>query len=1302
MPVKKSNIKQLQAEIKKLRSELLLLKKNKKTETPSLEKTQWNSFFKYSKNSIIVVNKKLEIIDVNKVPAGKTKKSVLGKNALSFVSPDSQSVVKSAIAKVFKTKKPVTYNCKGIQTKSGQIIYSSTATPIVENKKVIAAVIEGRDITAQITAEQHLVVAEQKFRMLTENAADIISRYSVYPERKLDYISPSVKNITGYSQEEFYKDPLLGFKIIHPDDLPVLQKLDKEQNKHFKKGQLHSMVVRWVRKDKKIIWIEIINRPIFDNKKRLIAVEAVGRDITERKKLEEAKEFSEYTFSQVLNNINELVYYVKIHDDGTRSIQYLSDQIEKLVGLSKEKYKKLGKDLIKYCHPDDVPDLIAKAEKLKKDKKPQQFIFRFKNPKTKKYIWLEERITPQFDEKGKHVGNFGITADVTERVEGEKRIKENEERFRMLAENAMDVIYRYTIVPEPRYEYVSPSIFKMSGYTPEEFYADPFIAFKIIPAEDLHLLGDSEESLKTKKKISGVKDKQVVLRWKKKDGTIIWTETRTYDVYDKQGNKIAIEGISRDVTLQKLSEDQLKESEARFKMLSNVAFEGIVFSENGIIVDANDQFLKMFGFKNLKEVRGKNMIDDFVVKEQQNAVKKYAKINSTAPLEVKAKRKDGSSFLVETKSQNIALANKVLRATVIYDITRRKQNEFELRQSINNYKSLVDYSPDGVVIHIDGKMIFANPSALKIIGAKTFAEIENIPAFDIILPEYHQTTLERIKKTKNGEELEFTEIKIKSLDNRIVTIETKPIAIKFNGIDAIQVVFHDVSTQKQLLKEQLRAQLAEETTAKLQQEINERIKTAEKLKEAQKYTRMLIDSSLDMICASDRNGYIIEFNIAAQQTFGYTSEEIIGKHVSALYANPGERIKITDEELYTKGVYAGEVINKKKNGELFVAYLSASVLKDDEGKIIGAMGVSRDISELKKAENELIESEERLKKQSAKLNAVIESSSHVIWTIDREHNITSFNKNFAKHMQKRYGVDAHIGLSMVQGNTISTPEYNKFWIEKYDNVFKGKSEYFETKLIDKDGDLVWREIYLNPIFDENGNVTEISGIGHDITEKKLAEEKIKQSLQEKEVLLKEVHHRVKNNLQVISSILNLQSSYVKDSGTLGILKESQNRIKSMAFIHESLYQTKDFTSINFSEYVVNLANNLLHSYSNIEQEIKLKLDIQNVFLNLDLAIPCGLIINEIVSNALKYAFVEKHEQPEISIQMKTDGENLTLVISDNGVGLPQKIDFRNTESLGLQLVVTLTDQLNGTIELDSTNGTKYKIIFNQNQAKNRI
>ncbi|HRG38790.1 MAG TPA: histidine kinase dimerization/phosphoacceptor domain -containing protein, partial [Bacteroidia bacterium] len=384
-----------------------------------------------------------------------------------------------------------------------------------------------------------------------------------------------------------------------------------------------------------------------------------------------------------------------------------------------------------------------------------------------------------------------------------------------------------------------------------------------------------------------------------------------------------------------------------------------------------------------------------------------------------------------------------------------------------------------------------------------------------------------------------------------------------------------------------------------------------------------------------------------------------------------------------------------KTGKVINANIATSLVVDALGNPSHIISIFQNITEKVKLEHDR-------QSQSARHNAIIESSSHIIWTTDKQMCLTSFNKNYASDLMKHYNVPAYIGLSVVSVKVVLTEEYNNYWLKKYEAVLRGEHQYFETKMIDRQNNVVWREIFLNPIFDELGNLVEVAGIGLDITEKKLANEQIHNSLQEKEVLLKEVHHRVKNNLQVISSILNLQSSYVKDQSTLNILKESQDRIKSMAFIHESLYQTKDFSSINFSEYVVNLSQNLLHSYSSLEHEIKLNLDIQNVFLNLDLAIPCGLIINEIVSNALKYAFVDKMENAEIMIKMHLVGEDLQLQIRDNGVGLPEHIDYRNTESLGLQLVVTLVDQLNGNIELDSTAGAHYNILFKQNQVKNRI
>ena len=1079
------------------------------------------------------------------------------------------------------------------------------------------------------------------------------------------------------------------------------------------------------------------------------------------------------------------------------------------------KNKIIGQSAYLFADKASQPTVKKAIANVLKTGKPQEYDSTWTGSKGRIYYY-HSKATPIIENK-KVVAILVDAIDVSAETNSRNSLKESEQKFRMLAENATDLVYRYSVFPEPKYEYVSPSVKAFTGYTPEDFYSNPMLVFKIVHPEDVHLLGDSERLIKEKARLSNLKQPEITVRWIKKDGSIIWTETRTKPFFDENKRLIAIEGISRDVTAQKLKEEELKESEERFRIISNATFEGIVFAEKGIIIDANDQFIQMYGFKSSK---------DFVVEEQKQAARKFVRLPLSKPFEVDTIKKDGTIISVETKGHNIPYFGKNIRAIVVYNITERKQYEsnlresertlstlmnnlpgmayrcsydeywtmrfvskgfqeltgyspkeiinnkkrpfaeivhpddkkvgikqiktaintkthfeieyriinstgeikwvwekgegvfaedgsllflegfitdinekkqfeLELKRSRENYKSLVDYSPDGVFIHINGKVVFANPSALKL------ADIENIETafdyslFDFLLPEYHKKVQERIKDAAEGTSQDFLEVKVKTLSGKIKEVETKPILIKFNGRDAILTVVHDISTQKQLLKEQTRAQAAEQTNELLEEEITKRKIAQLQLLESQKYTRLIINGSLDMICASDRQGLITEFNLAAQKTFGYSSEEVLGKHVSMLYMDPKERIKITDEELYKKGAYAGEVTNLRKNGEKFVAYLSASILKNEDGEVIGAMGVSRDISELKKAD-------ETLRTQSAKFNAIIESSSHVIWTVDKNICLTTFNHNYGKQVKKRYGVQAKIGLSMTTGESVSSDTYNNFWIRKYENAFAGVAQYFETEFIDKDGRESWSEIYLNPIFGENGEVLEVSGIGHDITEKKISEERIRQSLKEKEVLLKEVHHRVKNNLQVISSILNLQSSYVKDEGTLNILKESQNRIKSMAFIHESLYQTKDFSSINFTEYVVNLSQNLLQSYSNFDHEIKLNLDIQNVFLNLDLAIPCGLIINEIVSNALKYAFVDKSEDGEISIKMQIVGENLILLVGDNGKGLPKNIDYRNTESLGLQLVVTLTDQLSGTIEIDLTKGTNYTIIFKQNQVKNRI
>ena len=217
----------------------------------------------------------------------------------------------------------------------------------------------------------------------------------------------------------------------------------------------------------------------------------------------------------------------------------------------------------------------------------------------------------------------------------------------------------------------------------------------------------------------------------------------------------------------------------------------------------------------------------------------------------------------------------------------------------------------------------------------------------------------------------------------------------------------------------------------------------------------------------------------------------------------------------------------------------------------------------------------------------------------------------------------------------------------------------------------------------------------EIAERQRAEERIKASLLEKEVLLKEIHHRVKNNLQVISSLLYLQSRQIVEPKTLEMFVDSQNRVKSMALVHERLYQTEDLARVNVADYIRSLTSYLFQSYGLGADQIELKIDVARIFLGIDIAVPCGLIINELLSNILKHAFPgDQKGEIHIGFSSGPDGR-YTLLVGDNGIGFPEGTDFRQTKSLGLQLVNTLVDQLEGTIELDTSQGTQFQIVFGE-------
>jgi two-component sensor histidine kinase len=216
----------------------------------------------------------------------------------------------------------------------------------------------------------------------------------------------------------------------------------------------------------------------------------------------------------------------------------------------------------------------------------------------------------------------------------------------------------------------------------------------------------------------------------------------------------------------------------------------------------------------------------------------------------------------------------------------------------------------------------------------------------------------------------------------------------------------------------------------------------------------------------------------------------------------------------------------------------------------------------------------------------------------------------------------------------------------------------------------------------------------EIAQRKAAEEKIRASLQEKEVLLSEIHHRVKNNLQIISSLLALQGEQVEDEAVLGALKDSQGRIRSMALIHEQLYRSANLSRIDFAEYLRDLARALLQTQSDIPVSVQITTHVDNVFLEVERALPCSLVINELVTNALKHAFPAGRSGAVRIEFSRAEGEGYRFTVADNGVGLPEGFDYRNSPSLGLRLVVNLIElQLGGRLTVKREEGTAFHIEF---------
>ena len=453
----------------------------------------------------------------------------------------------------------------------------------------------------------------------------------------------------------------------------------------------------------------------------------------------------------------------------------------------------------------------------------------------------------------------------------------------------------------------------------------------------------------------------------------------------------------------------------------------------------------------------------------------------------------------------------------------------------------------------------------------------------------------------------------------------------------------------------------------------------------------VVEHSDDAIVTKDLDGVIISWNKGAELLYGYTADEIKGKNVSILTPNP------LNKEI-------NQFIGRIKNGERVFHYetrrvgkygkeidisLTLSPVIDKSNELVGISAIARDISERKRAEKKL----ELANKYNRSL---IEANPDPLVTIGPDGKITDVNTS----TESVTGCSRRELVGTDFSDYFTEPEKAQ---KGYQEVFReGKVRDYPLEIKHKDGGIT-PVLYNASVYrDEGGEVIGVFAAARDVTELKKAEDEIKTSLEEKEILLREVHHRVKNNLQIISSLLDLQANYVDDAEAVNVLQESQNRVKSMAIIHEMLYQSNDLASINFSNYIKSLVHDLFCSYG-VKSNIKFVIDVEKVFLNIETAIPCGLIISELVSNSLKYAFPDENVAGEVFIRVCSLSKGFELVVSDNGAGFPKNLDFKNVQtSLGLRLVNMLVNQLEGSIKLENVNGTTFKIKFKELNYKKRF
>lgn len=742
----------------------------------------------------------------------------------------------------------------------------------------------------------------------------------------------------------------------------------------------------------------------------------------------------------------------------------------------------------------------------------------------------------------------------------------------------------------------------------------------------------------------------------------------------------------QNVTEKKALEDGIRESEEKYRRIVEGSLAGVYRTHvDGTILDCNSAFAKVLGYSKVEDVLKLKVQDIyFNQKEREPYLKELKKKGTLRHYIAELKTKSGGRILVDnnvsiTKDENGDL--NIIEGTLI-DITDQEES----RQSLKN---IVESSLASIFIFTDGQLVYKNPVANKLYNRYlNKGEKKAIKIF----PKEHKKLIEELLDGRE-EDNSFNEIELGK--NKEKSFSISRVNIVFNRKPSKLFLIRDISPQKEALSQKTRAELAETTNLKLKNEIENHKKTQEELVEKSSILSAFQESSRNLfIVTLDRKFRITSMNA----NFKSSMKKLLSKEVKEgdVFLDLFPKEDSAEQRIRTKfdNVFKGEPqefishFPTKTGSEFWIeSFLNPITVGNKQVNEISC--ISHDITEK-------IQIQQQIEKSEASMRATLVAIPDFIFRIDNKGVFTDsrVGENLGPLLQ-------FVSTSDFVGHSIREVFLNKKIAEEFEThlALALKSNGLHTHHFSfyigepEEGNKKFFENRFSKISSK-----EVVVISRDITEAMEYESRLVESVREKEVLLKEVHHRVKNNLQVINSILNLQSSYVSDAETLEIINESQNRIRSMSYIHESLYQTKDFNSINFKDYITTLVKNLVQSYDLVGKQTALQLNVQEVELGLDQAIPCGLILNELISNALKYAYPENMQRGSISISLLEKDNKIEVSVQDFGVGLPKDFKIEQSDSLGLSLVDTLVDQLDGELILERKKGTKFLIIFEKEEV----